>query len=317
MQAGLDFGVLKKSDTWKAFGIGVVLFCIIGFASLSLFGLTSSIYGTSDEISEVPDWVAPSMNREGIDDLYTAEDGTIQLSSLRGHVVILDFMAIDCANCHYVQEHIDDNLAEWEGLDGEYPVIAVSIATWYQYESFEQINTTFGDPESNRHMPWPIVNGGDDVVLLEDGERGDITEYYSAQSIPLALVIDHEGFVVAKENTGTPLDGWKSFDSAIEAANLGEAEDLRMGIKKADRSVSGVFIIGLFLGILVYFSPCAFPVLPSFITYYLSLGMREDELRQEGKLTGRMPNSFEVGGYAALGQLTFFTIVGIIHLWTK
>ena len=40
--------------------------------------------------------------------------------------------------------------------------------------------------------------------------------------------------------------------------------------------------------------------------------MREDELRQEGKLTGRMPNSFEVGGYAALGQLTFFTIVGII-----
>ena len=239
MQAGLDFGVLKESDTWKAFGIGVVLFCIIGFASLSLFGLTSSIYGTSDEISEVPDWVAPSMNREGIDDLYTAEDGTIQLSSLRGHVVILDFMAIDCANCLYVQEHIDDNLAEWEGLDGEYPVIAVSIATWYQYESFEQINATFGDPESNRHMPWPFVNGGDDVVLLEDGERGDITEYYSAQSIPLALVIDHEGFVVAKENTGTPLDGWKSFDSAIEAANLGEAEDLRIGIKKADRSVSG------------------------------------------------------------------------------
>ena len=312
MQAGLDFGVLKESDTWKAFGIGVVLFCIIGFASLSLFGLTSSIYGTSDEISEVPDWVAPSMNREGIDDLYTAEDGTIQLSSLRGHVVILDFMAIDCANCHYVQEHIDDNLAEWEGLDGEYPVIAVSIATWYQYESFEQINATFGDPESNRHMPWPIVNGGDDVVLLDDGERGDITEYYSAQSIPLALVIDHEGFVVAKENTGTPLDGWKNFDSAVEAANLGEAEDFRMGIKKADRSFSGVFIIGLFLGILVYFSPCAFPVLPSFITYYLSLGMREDELRQEGKLTGRMPNSFEVGGYAALGQLTFFTIVGII-----
>ena len=312
MQAGLDFGVLKESDTWKAFGIGVVLFCIIGFASLSLFGLTSSIYGTSDDISEVPDWVAPSMNREGIDDLYTAEDGTIQLSSLRGHVVILDFMAIDCANCHYVQEHIDDNLAEWEGLEGEYPVIAVSIATWYQYESFEQINATFGDPESNRHMPWPIVNGGDDVVLLEDGERGDITEYYSAQSIPLALVIDHEGFVVAKENTGTPLDGWKSFDSAIEAANLGEAADLRIGIKKADRSVSGVFIIGLFLGVLVYFSPCAFPVLPSFITYYLSLGMREDELRQEGKLTGRMPNSFEVGGYAALGQLTFFTIVGII-----
>ena len=252
------------------------------------------------------------MNRDGIDELYTAEDGTIQLSSLRGNVIILDFMSIDCANCHYVQGYIDQNLAEWENLEGPYPIIVVSIATWYQVDSFDQINSTFGDPESDRHMPWPIVNGGNDVILLDDGGRGDIVEYYSAQAIPLALVIDHQGFVVAKENTGTPLDGWKAFDDAIESANLGEAEDLRIGIKKTDRSVSGVFIIGLFLGILVYFSPCAFPVLPSYITYYLSLGMREDELRQSGKLSGKMPNSFEVGGFAALGQLTFFGIVGII-----
>ena len=303
---------MKESDTWKAFGIGVVLFCIIGYSSLSLFGLTSSIYGTTDEITEAPDWIAPSMNRDGIDELYTAEDGTIQLSSLRGNVIILDFMSIDCANCHYVQGYIDQNLAEWENLEGPYPIIVVSIATWYQVDSFDQINSTFGDPESDRHMPWPIVNGGNDVILLDDGGRGDIVEYYSAQAIPLALVIDHQGFVVAKENTGTPLDGWKAFDDAIESANLGEAEDLRIGIKKTDRSVSGVFIIGLFLGILVYFSPCAFPVLPSYITYYLSLGMREDELRQSGKLSGKMPNSFEVGGFAALGQLTFFGIVGII-----
>ncbi len=312
MVAGLDFDVLRESDTWKAFGVGVVLFCIIGYASLSLFGLTSSIYGTSDDVNEAPDWLAPSMNREGIDDAIADENGDIQLSSLRGSVVILDFMAIDCSNCHYVQEHIDHNLAEWEALDGPYPVVAISLASWYGYESFDSINSTFGDPDSDKHMSWPIVNGGTDVILLEEGERGDLVEYYSAQAIPLALVIDHEGFVVAKENTGTPLDGWAEFDGAIEAANEGEAEGLRIGIAKADRSVMGVFIIGLFLGVLVYFSPCAFPVLPSFITYYLSLGMREEELREAGKLNGRMPGSFEVGGFAALGQLTFFGLVGVI-----
>ena len=69
-------------------------------------------------------------------------------------------------------------------------------------------------------------------------------------------------------------------------------------------------MIGLFLGILVYFSPCAFPVLPSYITYYLNLGMREDELREAGKLSGSMPKPIEVGGYAALGQLTFFAVIG-------
>ena len=68
-------------------------------------------------------------------------------------------------------------------------------------------------------MNWVVVNGGSETVILENGTRGDLVEYYSAQLIPLALVIDHEGYVVAKENTGTPLDRWKSFDNAIEKAN--------------------------------------------------------------------------------------------------
>lgn len=312
MVAGLDFDVLRQRDTWKAFGIGVVLFCLIGYSSLSLFGLTSSTYGTTEEVGEAPDFLVASMNRSGIEDAFADENGMIQLSSLRGSVVVLDFMAVDCSNCHFVQAHIDQNLAEWGALQGEYPIVAISLGSWYGYESFERINSSFGDSSSDRHMPWPVVNGGTDVILLENGTRGDLVEYYSAQSLPLALVIDHEGFVVAKENTGTPLDGWDSFDSAIEAANAGEAESLRIGIAKSDRSIQGVFIIGLFLGILVYFSPCAFPVLPSYITYYLSLGMREDELRESGKLSGRLPGPFEVGGFAALGQLTFFSVVGII-----
>ena len=312
MVAGLDFDVLRQRDTWKAFGIGVVLFCLIGYSSLSLFGLTSSTYGTTDEVGEAPDFLVASMNRSGIEDAFADENGMIQLSSLRGSVVVLDFMAVDCSNCHFVQAHIDQNLAEWGALQGEYPIVAISLGSWYGYESFERINSSFGDSASDRHMPWPVVNGGTDVILLENGNRGDLVEYYSAQALPLALVIDHEGFVVAKENTGTPLDGWDSFDSAIEAANAGEAESLRIGIAKSDRSIQGVFIIGLFLGILVYFSPCAFPVLPSYITYYLSLGMREDELRESGKLSGRLPGPFEVGGFAALGQLTFFGVVGII-----
>ena len=252
------------------------------------------------------------MQRDGIDDTIPLRDGYIRLSDLRGSVVVLDFMAVDCSNCHYVQEHIEQNLDDWQTIGGDYPVVAISIASWYGYESFEQINSTFGDQSSNRHMPWPVANGASDSILLEDGARGDLIEYYSAQALPLALVIDHEGFVVAKENTGTPLDGWNEFDNAIEKASEGKAQSLRIGIEKADRSIQGVFIIGLFLGILVYFSPCAFPVLPSYITYYLSLGMREDELREAGKLSGKMPGSIEVGGFAALGQLTFFGVVGFI-----
>ncbi|MDC0212924.1 hypothetical protein OAK49_04025 [Euryarchaeota archaeon] len=312
MAAGLDFGVLRERDTWKGFGVGVVLFCIIGYSSLSLFGLSSSAYGVSDVVEVSPDFEVESMNRTGIDDAIADDSGMIRLSDLRGSVIVLDFMAVDCANCHYVQEHIDQRIEEWGALEGEYPVVALSVATWYAYEDFDRINSTFGDSDSDKHMSWPVANGGPDSVILDDGTRGDLVEHYFAQAIPLVLVIDHEGYAVAKEGTGTPLDGWSSFDSAIERANEGDAESLRFGIEKPDNSMAGVFLIGLFLGVLVYFSPCAFPVLPSYITYYLNLGMRQDELIEAGKITGSMPRPVEVGLFAALGQLAFFTVVGAI-----
>ena len=310
MVAGLDFDVLRQKETWQAFVVGVVLFCIIGYSSLTLFGLSASAYGVSDEVVPVPDFEVSTMNRAGIDDVIADENGMVRLSDLQGNVVVIDFMAVDCANCHYVQTHIEQEIANWEALEGPHDVIVLSIGTWYGYESFDRINETFGDTGSDKHMSWPVANGGTDVVILENGDRGDLVEYYSAQAIPIVIVVDHEGYVVAKESTGTPLDGWAAFDSAIASANAGEAEDLRFGIKKADRSLTGVFVIGLFLGILVYFSPCAFPVLPSYIAYYLNLGMREDELRESGKLSGSMPKPIEIGGYAALGQLTCFAVIG-------
>ena len=312
MVAGLDFDVLRQKETWQAFGVGVVLFCIIGYSSLTLFGLSASAYGVSDDIELVPDFEVATMNRTGIDDVIADDSGMVQLSDLRGSVIILDFMAVDCSNCHYVQTHIEQNLENWQTLEVPYEVLVLSIGSWYGYETFKDINTTLGDLNSDKHMPWPVANGGTDVVILEDGGTGDLVEYYSAQAIPLVIVIDHEGYVVAKERTGTPLDGWSSFDSAVASANAGEADSLRFGIEKADRSLSGVFVIGLFLGVLVYFSPCAFPVLPSFIAYYLNLGMREDDLQEDGKLSGRMPQPFESGIYAALGQLTFFGAIGVI-----
>ncbi len=104
MESTIDFNVLIERDTWKAFVISIVLFCVIGYSSLTLFDLSTSIYGTSDEINEVPDFIVPTMNRTGIDDLADFdEDGSIKMSELRGYTVVLDFMAIDCSNCHLVQ----------------------------------------------------------------------------------------------------------------------------------------------------------------------------------------------------------------------
>ena len=106
-----------------------------------------------------------------------------------------------------------------------------------------------------------------------------------------------------------------SFDSSVEKAVTGDVlltMDDRIAWEEPSTSFVAVFILGMILSILVYFSPCAFPVLPGFISYYLSLGAREDELIKEGKLKNAMPSSWVIGTLAGLGMWTFFIIIGII-----
>jgi cytochrome c-type biogenesis protein len=312
---GVDFSVFKEAVTWKGFFIGLVMFSIIGYSGLSIFGLASDSYGVDRSSARLaPDFEMETFNRSTFEQNLTNETGWFQLSDHLGKVVILDFMAIDCANCHYVQEHIDIRKSQWENLGGEYEVVLVSIGSWYSYESLAELNETFGDINSDREMTWLVGTGTPQSIIVNQstGERGDMVEHYSAQALPVVFVIDHEGYVVAKEATGTPLDGWNSFDSAVEKANAGEAEDLRFSLKKIDRSASGIFLMGLLLGVLVYFSPCAFPILPGYISYYIGLSQREDELLESGKITSKMPHHSLLGGLAALGQLTFFAIIGII-----
>ena len=393
---GVDLAVFKDPTTWKAFAIGLVMFSVIGYAGLSMFDFASSGYGVDrDNIRLAPDFEVETVNRSVEESQYVDENGWFQLSDHRGKVVVVDFMAIDCANCHLVQAHLENKIDEWRDYDGDYEIIIVSVGMWYSVEDLDMLNDTFGDTNSDAHMPWIVATGDTDSVLksevirsgvnsseveLGDGTycieaqvnnsekevscfdigqgladnddldndiagieiviqentsvnftintelegnitwdvveftRGDMVEEYQAQAIPVALVIDHEGFIVAKESSGTPTGGWDEFDTVVLAAADGEAEDLRFSLAEVDRSPGAIFAMGLLLGVLVYFSPCAFPILPGYISYYIGLGQREDELIEAGKLDSKMPAHWILGGLAAMGQLTFFAIIGVIVL---
>ena len=324
---GIDLGVFKESTTWKALGIGIVLFSIIGYAGLSMFDIASSGYGVDrDEIRLAPDFEVETVNRTVEESELVNESGWFKLSDHRGKVVIIDFMAIDCANCHLVQEHLENEIEDWRDYDGEYEIVIISVGSWYpsplmEGESLEMLNETFGDTDSDSHMPWIVATGDMDSVLksevihsgmnnsslsLDDGvycleawvddsereiscidigvtdnshdnddlsndvdgieiifeansslnftidtslegnvsweliemTRGDMVEEYQAQAIPVALIIDHEGFIIAKASSGTPTGGWGDFDSAVLAAADGEAEDMRFSLAKVDRSAA-------------------------------------------------------------------------------
>ena len=313
-----DFGVFKEKATWQAFGIAVVMFGAISFAALSMFDSMDELFQSDAEPAPIPNLVFESLNRSDVEGGLVNETGWFNLNDHRGSVIVLDLMARDCSNCHAVQAHLEENMDAWhaaaEAANKDLKIFA--YGAWYG-ESVAYMNESDG-PYT---VPlYPTGFGSVNAAVLDDGTTTDPVRLFTTGGtgqIPVVLIIDEEGYIIAQQATGSPADGWKKFDGTLNTAlteDVSETFDARIGWEEPETSFVAVFVLGLILSILVYFSPCAFPVLPGFISYYLSLGAREDELIAQEKLKTRMPSSFNIGILSGLGMWTFFGIIGIVAL---
>ena len=52
-----DVGVFKQADTWKAFGIAVLMFVTISYAALSMFDSMDEIFASDAEPAPIPNIV--------------------------------------------------------------------------------------------------------------------------------------------------------------------------------------------------------------------------------------------------------------------
>ena len=313
-----DFGVFKEKSTWQAFAIAVVMFGAISFAALSMFDSMDELFQSDAEPAPIPNLVFESLNRSDVEGGLVNETGWFNLNDHRGSVIIIDFMARDCSNCHAVQAHLEDNMEAWQATatSSGKSLKIFAYGAWYS-ESIAYMNESDG-PYT---VPlYPTGFGSVNAAVMADGSTTDPVRLFTTGGtgqIPVVLIIDEEGYIIAQQATGSPADGWKKFDDTLTTAITGDASDTfdsRIGWEEPETSFVAVFVLGLILSILVYFSPCAFPVLPGFISYYLSLGAREDELIAQEKLKTRMPSSFNIGILSGLGMWTFFGIIGIVAL---
>ncbi|MDE0858255.1 MAG: hypothetical protein OSA38_06770 [Candidatus Poseidoniaceae archaeon] len=313
-----DFGVFKRAETWKAFGIAALMFVTISFAALSMFDSMDEVFASDADPAPIPNMVFESLNRSGVESNVVNETGWIHLNDHRGDIIILDFMAHDCSNCHAVQEHIEFNMQAWidtANASGKNLKI-FGYGAWYQ-ETLEYLNETSGA----YHVPeYPTGLGTVNTAQLDDGTTTDPVRLFTtggSGQIPVVMILDEQGYIIAREATGTPSDGWKKFDGVLEKALTGSVEDTmdsRIAWEEPDTSYMAVFLLGMVLSILVYFSPCAFPVLPGFISYYLSLGAREDEMIAAGKMKTKMPSPVVIGLLSGVGMWTFFAAIGVVAI---
>ncbi|MEM4728844.1 MAG: cytochrome c biogenesis protein CcdA [Thermoplasmata archaeon] len=182
--------------------------------------------------------------------LTDTKGNAFTLSGLRGKVVVLDLMATWCPTCN-------QEIYELTRLHKERPgAVIISI----------DIDRT----ESAQLLESHMRSKGVDWVLAMDTDN--VMSKYHVTEIPKLVVVSPGGHITFMKAALVRSD---ELIRAVDAAYGGSAPVLSIGKEQ------GFAVLAFVAGCTAFFSPCAFPLLPGYISYYL--GRREDMSVGDGR----------------------------------
>lgn len=223
----------------------------------------------------------------------TLTGANFTLTDFRGKVVLLDFMSVTCVPCKQLMPEL---VSISEEFNDSLVILSIDVDptdTEAQLLGFK----------NDYNATW-------NFALDSDG----LFEKFSVLDIPKTVIIDANGYITLAETGFTAGSG---LTEKIEETLAGTAEPIVSGIEFS-------MLTAVFAGVLSFFSPCAFPLLPGYMAYNLDLLMRDERREQEDKneekskeekktaLKRRIWKSFIWGSAAAFGIVLFYMIIGII-----
>ncbi len=220
----------------------------------------------------------------------TISGGNFTLTDHLGKVVLLDFMYLDCTPC---EELMPELVALSKEFNETLVIFSIDVVLADNTTEIQNYKDTF-------NATWEFAL--DTVGLATD---------YAVVTLPKTVIIDSEGFITFAES-GFSADS--NLREKIQDTIVGKAT-------RINASLGGTMAVAFFAGILSFFSPCAFPMLPGYMAYNLDLLMKteksEEEMDEKDKDTKarvrhRVLRSLLWGGAAALGIFLFYMIIGLI-----
>jgi cytochrome c-type biogenesis protein len=219
----------------------------------------------------------PSEVKEAPEFTLTDIDGnTFNLTDFRGQVVILDMMSIPCKGCKIVEADLKEIYPEYQD---EVVFISIDILS-------DDTDNMLRDYRDERDIEWLIARDTD-----------ELTRKYSITGIPKVVIINSEGFATFESGVTDADTLRRELDEAIS----GEAEVIAI----QEASFISMAIIA---GFAFFFSPCAFPMLPGYLAYYLKKGAEEG-----GKIPLR--RAAIAGTISALGIIIVSLGIGLVFIF--
>jgi cytochrome c-type biogenesis protein len=216
---------------------------------------------------------APSFN-------LTSIDGTdFSLNDYRGTVVVLDLMATWCPVC----PHEMPELSKLREERSDVVIMAISVDPLEQEDDLRGFRETYAS-----NADWLFARDTDKVW-----------DKYRALTLPMIVVIDPEGYISFQKAGLVPAQELIAEVEQAYAGDVGEPEEPEEP-EGPSSTIMGLYVLALLTGLLSFFAPCAFPLLPGYISYYLG--------RYEGGPT--LSGSVKAGIASATGINGMFALIG-------
>ncbi|MCK4300403.1 MAG: redoxin family protein, partial [Planctomycetes bacterium] len=209
---------------------------------------------------------------------FTDIDGnTMSLGDYQGKVVLLDMMATWCPSCR-------EGMAALGEISDKYG------------DSIEMITVDIDLTESSAQLRDFKKEYNADWRFTMDNKDQDFLTKFDVKQIPKIVIIDIYGDVVFAEAAVHTAD---ELSEVIDEAMTGGRSAI--SISAAGGSTGALILWAGALGVLTFFSPCAWPLLPGYMTYYM--GLKESQSRRKSLLGGMA---------AASGIVLLFLLVAVL-----
>jgi cytochrome c-type biogenesis protein len=199
----------------------------------------------------------------------------VSLEDLEGSVVILDMMATWCPTCN-------QEIPQLQDFHGKHPdVVLISI----------DVDRTENAQKLKEHMQ---AKGASWILCMD---TDSILQKYKATEIPKLVVINPSGYITFMKSGLVSSD---QLSQEAARAQSGSAPILSLG------SETGFALLAFIAGMSAFLSPCAFPLLPGYMSYYIG---REEKGATDRRMA--MRKAIIGGLMAAAGILVVYSLLGL------
>ncbi|MFQ5980049.1 MAG: cytochrome c biogenesis protein CcdA [Candidatus Heimdallarchaeota archaeon] len=259
----------NQKDRWRKPASYVALIT----SAVILIGVIALSMGL---IGEKASTTAPGFAQEDIDGQM------VSLDSYKGKPVVLDFFATWCIPCGPVTESLVEVSREFSN---NVVILSISIDP---IETKEQIQAY----KDNYNAKWQFLT-----------DESNLQRSYDVHVLPKMVIVDQDGQIAfAKDGSESSLSR-NTISSELHKILEGRSESVEI------ISRNSIIAIALLAGVVSFFAPCAFPLLPGYLSYTVG---HSQELLSEARLRGKLKRASLVGGASALGLLTFIVGFGLI-----